>query len=105
MVEGDRKLEHQVSKNKGHLDDLRVCSSTVSVIRRSTVALCSQKRHQSTAEVRHQPIVASAPSSEPSRVTPHDIPAGSLWPTSLTLPSKMGHLWLLLWLLVTVLFI
>src|SRR6218665_667584 len=38
---------------------------------RSTVALCSQKRHQSTAKVRHQPIVASAPSSEPSRVTPH----------------------------------
>src|SRR6218665_2030623 len=62
---------------------------------RSTVALCSQKRHQSTAKVRHQPIVASAPSSEPSRVTPRDIPVGSLWPTSLTLQSKMGHLWVI----------
>src|SRR6218665_1154776 len=33
---------------------------------RSIVALCSQKRHQSTAKVRHQPIMASAPSSKPS---------------------------------------
>src|SRR6218665_3368132 len=33
MMEGDRKLEHPVSKNKGHLDDLSVCSSTASVYR------------------------------------------------------------------------